>query len=129
MVVIMGTSACHMLLTEKAATFTGICGVVRDGIVPGYYGNEAGQSAVGDMFAWFIENAVSPEYHSAAHSAGLTLHEYLEREAARQKPGESGLVGLDLGDGNRPLLVDASGTGMLIGATLATRTPDIYRAL
>ncbi len=129
MVVIMGTSACHMLLTEKAASFTGICGVVRDGIVPGYFGNEAGQSAVGDMFAWFIENAVAPEYHSAAHAAGLTLHQYLEREAARQKPGESGLLALDWWNGNRSLLVDASVTGMLIGATLATRASEVYRAL
>lgn len=129
MVMIMGTSTCHMLLDDGLQTAEGMCGVVRDGIIPGYYGYEAGQSGVGDIFAWFVENTVPPEYHAAAASAGVDLHKYLELEAAKQKPGESGLIALDWWNGNRSTLVDADLTGLLIGATLATRAPEIYRAL
>jgi L-ribulokinase len=129
MVIIMGTSNCHMLVGESDQTVEGMCGVVRDGILPGYYGFEAGQSGVGDIFAWFVNNAVPPEYHDAAKRAGVTLHEYLTQEAEKQKPGEHGLVALDWWNGNRSTLVDADLTGLLIGATLGTRAPDIYRAL
>lgn len=129
MVAIMGTSTCHMLIGDGLQPVEGMCGVVRDGIVPGYYGYEAGQSGVGDIFAWFVNHAVPPEYHQAAQAAGLDLHAYLEREAARQAPGEHGLLALDWWNGNRSTLVDAELTGLLIGATLATRAPDIYRAL
>ena len=96
---------------------------------PGLYGYEAGQSGVGDIFAWFVDNAVPPEYHEAAEAAGLDLHQYLEREAAKQKVGEHGLLALDWWNGNRSVLVDVDLTGLLVGATLATRAPDIYRAL
>lgn len=129
MVMIMGTSTCHMLLGEEIQPVEGMCGVVRDGILPGYYGYEAGQSGVGDIFAWFVDNAVPPEYHEAAKQAGLDLHQYLEREAARQKPGEHGLLALDWLNGNRSTLVDADLSAMLLGMTLGTRAPDIYRAL
>lgn len=129
MVMIMGTSTCHMLIGERLQTVEGMCGVVRDGIIPGYYGYEAGQSGVGDIFAWFVNHAVPPEYHEAAKAAGLDLHAYLEREAAAQKPGEHGLLALDWWNGNRSTLVDANLSGLLIGATLSTRAPDIYRAL
>ncbi len=129
MVMIMGTSTCHMLVGEGLQTVEGMCGVVRDGIIPGYYGYEAGQSGVGDIFAWFVDNAVPPEYHEAAKAAGLNLHQYLEQEAAKQEPGESGLLALDWWNGNRSILVDADLTGLLIGATLATKAPEIYRAL
>ncbi|MCU0513547.1 MAG: ribulokinase [Anaerolineae bacterium] len=129
MVMIMGTSTCHMLCDEAIQTVEGMCGVVRDGIVPGLYGYEAGQSGVGDIFAWFVNHAVPPEYHDAARAAGLNLHEYLEREAARQKVGEHGLIALDWWNGNRSTLVDGELSGLLVGATLATRAPDIYRAL
>jgi L-ribulokinase len=129
MVMIMGTSTCHMLLGDGLQTVEGMCGVVPGGIIPGYYGYEAGQSGVGDIFAWFVDNAVPPEYHEAARRAGVDLHHYLETEAAKQKPGESGLLALDWWNGNRSTLVDADLTGLLIGATLATRAPEIYRAL
>lgn len=129
MVMIMGTSTCHMLLGDRLQTVEGMCGVVRDGIIPGYYGYEAGQSGVGDIFAWFVNNAVPPEYHEAAQAAGMDLHAYLEQEAAKQKPGEHGLIALDWWNGNRSTLVDADLTGLLVGGTLATRAPDIYRAL
>ncbi|MCZ7571349.1 MAG: ribulokinase [Ardenticatenaceae bacterium] len=99
MVIIMGTSNCHMVLGEKLERVPGMCGVVEDGIVPGYYGYEAGQSGVGDIFAWFVDNAVPPEYHEEARRRGIGLHKLLEEEAARQKPGESGLLALDGGTG------------------------------
>lgn len=129
MVMIMGTSICHMMIDDQLQPVEGMCGVVRDGIIPGYYGYEAGQSGVGDIFAWFVDNAVPPEYHAAAAAAGMDLHQYLEREAARQKPGEHGLIALDWWNGNRSTLVDAELSGLLVGATLATRAPEIYRAL
>ena len=129
MVMIMGTSTCHMLIGDQIQTVEGMCGVVRDGIIPGYYGYEAGQSGVGDIFAWFVDNAVPPEYHDAARKAGVDLHKYLELEAAKQKVGEHGLIALDWWNGNRSTLVDVELSGLLVGATLGTRAPDIYRAL
>ncbi len=129
MVMIMGTSICHMVSSDTIHTVPGMCGVVMGGIIPGQYGYEAGQSGVGDIFAWFVDNAVPPEYHDAAKTEGMDLHAYLEQEAAKQKPGEHGLIALDWWNGNRSTLVDVDLTGMLLGATLATRAPDIYRAL
>lgn len=129
MVIIMGTSNCHMLVSEELREVPGMCGVVRGGILPGYYGYEAGQSGVGDIFAWFVDEAVPPEYHEAARAAGMDLHDYLSDQAARQKPGEHGLLALDWWNGNRSVLVDADLGGLLIGATLGTCAPDIYRAL
>jgi len=129
MVMIMGTSTCHILSGTERQTVEGMCGVVRDGVIPGYYGYEAGQSGVGDIFAWFVNNAVPPEYHNAAREAGLDLHQYLEQEAAKQRVGEHGLLALDWWNGNRSTLIDVDLTGLLVGATLATRAPDIYRAL
>jgi L-ribulokinase len=129
MVMIMGTSTCHVMSAETLRDVEGMCGVVDGGIVDGLYGYEAGQSGVGDIFAWFVDNAVPPEFYAAAETAGLNIHEYLEREAAKQRPGQHGLIALDWWNGNRSTLVDTELSGLLIGATLATRAPDIYRAL
>ncbi len=129
MVMIMGTSTCHMISGTELKEVDGMCGVVDGGIIPGLYGYEAGQSGVGDIFAWFVDNGVPHEYHEAAVTAGLNLHEYLEQEAAKQAVGEHGLVALDWWNGNRSTLVDTNLSGLLIGMTLATRAPDIYRAL
>jgi L-ribulokinase len=129
MTIIMGTSNCHMVLGTERVTAPGMCGVVEDGIVPGYYGYEAGQSGVGDIFAWFVEHGVPPLYHELAKERGLSLHELLEQEAAQQQPGEHGLLALDWWNGNRSTLVDVELSGLLVGATLATTAPEIYRAL
>jgi len=129
MVMVMGTSICHMVLDDNKAAVEGMCGVVEDGILPGLFGYEAGQSAVGDIFAWFVDNLVPPPYHEAARRDGLDVHAVLEREAARLAPGQSGLVALDWWNGNRSILVDVDLSGLLIGATLATTAPEIYRAL
>lgn len=129
MVIIMGTSNCHMILSEEERTVSGMCGYVADGIIPGYFGYEAGQSCVGDHFAWFVENCVPASYERKAVEQGISIHELLEAKAAQQKPGEHGLVALDWWNGNRSVLVDVDLTGLLIGQTLATKPEDIYRAL
>lgn len=129
MVIIMGTSNCHMVLGTEERVVPGMCGYVEDGIIPGYYGYEAGQSCVGDHFAWFVSNCVPAAYEQEAQARGVTIHELLEEKAARLQPGESGLVALDWWNGNRSVLVDVDLTGVLLGATLATRAEEVYRAL
>ena len=129
MVAVMGTSTCHLVLGDRLALAEGMCGVVEDGIVPGLFGYEAGQSAVGDIFAWFIRNGVPPDVHEAARRDGTDVHGVLERDATALRPGETGLLALDWWNGNRSILVDADLSGLLLGATLATRPADIYRAL
>ncbi len=121
LVAIMGTSICHMVLGTQLHEVEGMCGVVEGGILPGTYGYEAGQSGVGDIFAWFVDNAVPGAYRDAASSRGVGLHSMLEAEAGRLRPGESGLIALDWWNGNRSVLVDVDLSGMLLGATLATR--------
>ena len=129
MVIIMGTSNCHMVMGVDERLVPGICGYVQDGIIPGLVGYEAGQSCVGDHFAWFTENCVPAAYESEAQARGITVHELLEEKAARLRPGESGLIALDWWNGNRSVLVDVDLTGMLLGMTLATKAEEIYRAL
>ncbi len=129
MVMIMGTSICHMVLGETEQLIPGICGYVEDGILPGLFGYEAGQSCVGDHFAWFVENCVPAAYEREAQARGLDVHALLEEKAARLKPGASGLLALDWWNGNRSVLVDVDLTGLLLGATLLTKPEEIYRAL
>ena len=129
MVIVMGTSNCHMVLGERIAPVQGMCGVVEDGILPGLFGYEAGQSGVGDIFAWFVDNLVPAEYFEQAAREGIDVHEALEREAARLTVGQSGLLALDWMNGNRSVLVDVDLSGLILGATLATRAPEVYRAL
>jgi L-ribulokinase len=125
LVKIIGTSTCDMLVTKsehKLADIPGICGIVDGSILPGFFGLEAGQSAVGDIFNWFV-NYIQP----GGESAGT--HEALTEKAANLKPGQSGLLALDWNNGNRTILVDQRLTGLLIGQTLHTRPEEIYRAL
>ncbi len=129
MVIIMGTSNCHMVLGRDERLVPGICGYVEDGILPGLIGYEAGQSCVGDHFEWFIENAVPAACEREAEQRGLSLHALLEERAAALRPGESGLLALDWWNGNRSVLVDVDLTGLMLGLTLATKPEAIYRAL
>ncbi len=129
MVMIMGTSICHMVVGESEEIVPGMCGVVQDGILPDLPGFEAGQSCVGDHFQWFVENCVPESYENEARQKGLNIHELLEEKAAAQKPGESGLLALDWWNGNRSVLVDVDLTGMMLGMTLLTGPEEIYRAL
>ncbi len=129
MVMIMGTSICHMVLGDAEHMVPGMCGYVDDGIIPGLFGYEAGQSCVGDHFAWFVENCVPAAYAAEARGRNIDLHQLLEEKASVLKPGESGLLALDWWNGNRSVLVDVDLTGLLLGATLATKPEEIYRAL
>jgi L-ribulokinase len=129
MVAIMGTSTCHVMNGTALAEIPGMCGVVDGGIVAGLWGYEAGQSGVGDIFAWFADHAVPPGYHAEARRRGVTLHELLSAEAAAQPAGAHGLIALDWLSGNRSVLVDHNLSGAIAGLTLASRAPDIYRAL
>ncbi len=129
MVMIMGTSTCDILLGTQLREVDGMCGAVLNGVVPGAWGYEAGQNGVGDIFAWFVENATPAKYFHAAAAEGLDIHAYLEREAAKLAPGESGLLALDWWLGNRSVLVDVDLTGMILGLTKASTAPEIYRAL
>jgi len=129
LVLVMGTSTCHIISDTHDHTVEGIFGIVKDGIVPGLYGYEAGQSSVGDTFAWFIDNLVPDSYFQHAQNTGLSIYEYLEQIASEQSIGEHGLIALDWWNGNRSTLMNTNLTGLLLGMSLATRAPDIYRAL
>jgi len=129
LVAIMGTSTCHVMSADDLHGVPGICGVVDGGIVTGKWGYEAGQSGVGDIFAWFVNNAVPRSYAEEAEAAGESLHELLTRRASEQEVGEHGLVALDWHSGNRSVLVDHELSGLVMGLTLATRPEDVYRAL
>jgi L-ribulokinase len=125
LVKIIGTSTCDMVVAPSGtelADIPGICGIVDGSILPGYFGLEAGQSAVGDIFNWFV-NYIQPGGKEAGSHLALT------EKAARLKPGQSGLLALDWNNGNRTILVDQRLTGLLLGQTLHTRPEEIYRAL
>lgn len=120
---ILGTSTCDITVAARTGAgldIPGVCGIVDGSVLPGFYGIEAGQSAVGDIFNWFVSNVCE---------ADADLHEVLTTEASKLKPGESGLLALDWNNGNRTVLVDARLTGLLLGQTLQTSRAEIYRAL
>ncbi len=129
MVMVMGTSTCHMLISDKEVHVEGISGVVEDGIIPGFYAYEAGQAAVGDIFAWFVGHHVPSSVTNEANEKGIGVHELLENRASKLMPGESGLIALDWHNGNRTPLVDAELSGLILGQTLATKPEESYRAL
>jgi L-ribulokinase len=125
LVKIIGTSTCDIMVSsmkKKLANIPGLCGIVPGSVLPGYYGLEAGQSAVGDIFNWFV-NVIMPGCKTAGS------HEQLSRDADKLRPGESGLLALDWNNGNRTILVDQALTGLLLGQTLHTTPAEIYRAL
>lgn len=129
MVMVMGTSFCHMVLGTEERFIEGMCGVVEDGILPGYFGYELGQAAVGDIFEWFVNNCVPARYEAEAQERGINIHQFLTEKAAELAVGQSGLLALDWWNGNRSILVDADLSGMIIGMTLNTKPEEIYRAL
>ena len=129
MLAIMGTSTCHVMNGEHLAEVPGMCGVVDGGIVAGLYGYEAGQSGVGDIFAWYVENQVPARYVQDAAAAGQSIHQYLTDLAFQSPVGAHGLIALDWVNGNRSVLVNTELSGLILGQTLATRAEEIYRAL
>ncbi|MFD9125448.1 ribulokinase [Kitasatospora sp. NPDC059571] len=126
---IMGTSTCHVVNGPALAEVPGICGVVDGGITAGSWGYEAGQSAVGDIFAWWLRQGAPAAYLAEAEATGEDLHQLLTRKAADQPVGGHGLIALDWMGGNRSTLVDHHLSGVIVGLTLATRPEEIYRAL
>jgi L-ribulokinase len=120
---IVGTSTCDCAIApaaERIADIPGICGIVDGSIMPGYYGIEAGQSAVGDILRWWVETVCG---------GGEAMHGELSAEASRLRPGQPGLLALDWNNGNRTILVDPRLTGLILGQTLHTTRAEIYRAL
>jgi L-ribulokinase len=129
MVAIMGTSTCHVMSAAELAEVPGMCGAVDGGIVAGMWGYEAGQSGVGDIFAWFTRNGVPGELAAEARRRGMPLPQLLGEKAAAQPAGAHGLIALDWEGGNRSVLVDGRLSGAIVGMTLATTAAEIYRAL
>lgn len=127
MVMILGTSGCHLLLSPEERMVPGICGSCRDGILPGFYAYEAGQSCVGDMLDWFVRTSVPAAY--AAGEGGQAVHRELTRQAGLLRPGESGLLALDWWNGQRTPFVNDRLTGVMVGMTLHTTAAEQYRAL
>lgn len=123
LVKVIGTSTCDCTVVradKTVADIPGICGIVKGSILPGFYGVEAGQSAVGDLFKWYAEVILQGDGR---------IHKKLREEIENQKPGESGLLALDWNNGNRTILVDQRLTGLILGQTLHTKRGELYRAL
>ncbi|MDO8686203.1 MAG: ribulokinase, partial [Clostridiales bacterium] len=129
MLMIIGTSTCDIFLGTEEKIVPGMCGVVEDGVIPGFLGYEAGQSCVGDHFDWFVKSCVPAAYIKEAEDKHISIHKLLREKASKLSVGESGLIALDWWNGNRSVLVDVDLTGMLLGATLLTKPEEIYRAL
>ncbi len=129
MLVVVGTSACHLLMNKKEQTVPGICGVVEDGMLPGFVGYEAGQSCLGDHFEWFQKACMPTAVSEEAAARGLSPLALMSEKAEKLKPGESGLLALDFWNGNRSILDNGDLSGLLLGMTLDTKPEEIYRAL
>ena len=129
MLMVIGTSGCDMMASAHQIKVPGMCGICEDGILPGYYGYEAGQSCMGDHFAWFVKNCATAEIEEGAKKAGKSVTAHLNDLAEAIRPGESGLLALDWWNGNRSVLVDVDLTGAMFGLTTATTGAQMYKAL
>ena len=129
LMLIMGTSSCQIVNTKQSKDVLGICGYVPDGVIPGLVSYEAGQSAVGDIFDWFVKNCVPASYAEEAAQKNVNLHTLLTEKAEKLAVGETGLVALDWFNGNRSVLDDSRLSGVILGLTLGTKPEHIYRAL
>jgi len=129
LVMIMGTSGCDLTLDTECKNIPGIFGVVEDGIIPGYFSYESGQTGLGDIYQWAIDNCVRESYHREAKDKKLKIFQLMNKKAAVLAPGESGLLALDWWNGNRSVLMDFDLSGLIMGYTLSTKPEEIYRAL
>ena len=129
MTLTIGTSSGYLLNTKENLTVDGICATVGDGLFDGLYIHEAGQSAVGDIFYWFVNNCVPESYEIESREKGVSIHKLLREKAGALKVGESGLLALDWHNGNRSVLDNGDLSGLILGLTLQTRPEEIYRAL
>lgn len=125
----MGTSLCHMLISKQEVLIDGIGGVVKDGILPGYYGYEAGQPAVGDIYDWFITNFATDECYHEASERNISPFRVMDERASKLRSGQSGLLALDWWNGNRSMLNNSNLTGVILGFTLNTKQEELYRAI
>lgn len=126
---ILGTSAAYLMLSQSGEPIPGLCGMVKDGLVPGFWGLEAGLNCMGDHFDWAVKTVCPPGYQEEARARNISLHALLTEKAQRLRPGQSGLIALDWWNGNRSLLMNADLNGLLLGMTLHTVPEEIYRAL
>lgn len=129
MLIVMGTSACHMLMGDTEIAVPGICGIVEDGMLPGFISFEAGQSCFGDHFEWFAKACMPTAVTEEAAEKGVSPFALLSEKAEKLRPGESGLLALDFWNGNRSVLDNGDLSGLLLGMTLDTKPEEIYRAL
>lgn len=129
MMIIVGTSSCHMLLAEKEAGIPGVAGIVKDGILPGYFAYEAGQCCVGDHFDWFVKNCVPAAYEYEAEERGISIHQLLTQKLEGYRAGQSGLLALDWFNGVRSPLMDFNLNGLMLGMNLQTKPEEMYLAL
>lgn len=129
MMIVVGTSSCHMILSETEVGIPGVAGIVKDGIIPGYFAYEAGQCCVGDCFAWFVDNFVPASYVAEAEDKKISLHKLLEEKLEGYKAGQSGLIALDWFNGVRSPLMDFNLNGLIVGMNLLTKPEEIYMAL
>ena len=129
MFAVLGTSGCYMLLGDHSVVVPGTCGIVQDGIIPGFYGFEAGLCCLGDHFAYAAEKLTSPAYVKEAQERGVSMLKLLIEKAARKAPGESGVLALNWFNGNRSTLVNSDLSGLFVGMTLTTAPEDLMRAL
>ncbi len=126
---VLGTSGCFMLLGDHNVVVPGTCGIVQDGVIPGYYGFEAGLCCLGDHFAYAAEKLTSPAYVKEAEARGISMMKLLIEKASYKKPGESGVLALNWFNGNRSTLVNSDLSGLFVGVTLNTNPEDLMRAL
>ncbi len=129
LLLIVGTSSVHMVNAKERHNITGICGYVKDGVIPGYYIYEAGQAGCGDCFDWFVKNCIPAAYRDEADKRGISIHAYLREKAIPLTPGESGLLALDWWNGSRSPLKNDCVSGTILGLTMTTKPEEIYRAL
>lgn len=129
LVIVMGTSGCHMLLSETEVRVPGICGMVEDGIVPGLFAYEAGQAAMGDLLSWFVNRFASAEIREEAEKKQISIYQCLEDKADTIVPGQSGLIALDWWNGNLSVLNESNLTGLILGMTLEIKPEEIYLSL
>lgn len=129
LVLIIGTSSCQLILSEEHKQVSGISGSVKNGVLPGFTGMEAGQASVGDTFEWFMKNAVPESYVREAERQGKNIYTYLTEKAGALRPGQSGLLALDWFNGNRAPYGDGELTGLILGLNLKTKPEEIFRAL
>lgn len=129
MMMVVGTSSVMVGLSKQPYSEKGVCGAVKDAIVPGYYALESGLASVGDLFGWFVKHCVPAEYAKEAQDKGVDIHTLLCEKAQMLTPGQSGVMALDWWNGNKTPFVDGNLTGVLLGLTLNTRPEEIYRAL